>query len=346
MNKNITILILTIFGFINPVFSQSKTAYEEKVDEIMTEMFEAIGVKNSLIQIAKMSNNWDIVKTSQDFAFKCKLLEKEELLVIIIATDKRLTDAKKLKTEIDFKREQDKKVELTLQQQIEIREKLARFSDISKIREEIKSKFSEWMSKDEFETELEHQNRISNKGRFLDSITYESFEKRIKNLNPSKCSNFDDSPYFLELIQYNADKKLYEINLVSKAYTGIPQYGTYQGINDKIKDSIYIDVQVAKQLKQKSTKDRYNTNSDAEIIWFCNKDITVSNNLDEWMISTNGYFVPKKYTLFNEYEHIYKNDLTSLNRISITAKEFELDDYFDTEHIINIEKVWLERQSK
>lgn len=346
MNKNITILILTIFGFINPIFSQNKTPYQEKVDEIMTEMFEAIGVKNSLIEIAKRSNNWDIVKASQDFAFKTKLLEKEELLVIIIATDKRLVDAKKLKTDIDFKREQDEKDKLTMQQEIEMRERLARFSDISKIREEIKSKFSDWISKDEFETTLDYENRTSNKEKYLDSITYETIEKRIKNLNPIKCRNYDDSPYFLELIRYDADNKFYEINLVSKAYTGIPQYGTYQKINDKIKDSLYLDAPVAKQLKQNSTIDRYNTNSHKEIVWFCNKDITVSNSLDEWMISTNGYFVPKKYTLFNEYQHTNKNELTSLNRISITAKEFELDDYFEDEHIIDIEKIWLEQQTK
>ena len=179
MKKTILILFLSLFCFVNPVLSQSKTPYQQKVDQIMTEMCEAIGVKSSLIQIAKKSNDWDIVKNSQDFSFKCKLLEKEELLVIILATDKKLKNAEKLKNDEDFRREQEKEDNLTLKKELELKERLSRFSDFSKLKSKIKSSFSEWVKKDEFETETQYQKRISRKEIVIDSMVFEFVDKQV-----------------------------------------------------------------------------------------------------------------------------------------------------------------------
>lgn len=345
MKKIMLIGILTFYCVVNPAFSQNKTPYQKKVDIIMTEMCEAIGVKNSLIQIAKKTNNWNLVRNSQDFAFKCKLLEQEELLAIIISTDKKLKDAEKFKNREDFNRERVKEKELTLQKELELRKRLMRFSDISKIKSKIKSSFTEWIIKDEFETSNDYQNRITEKEKVLDSIAIEIIQNWIVKLIPDKCSNRDDSPYYLELIKYDADKQLYNVELVCRAYTGIPQYGQHQsGLTDRITDTLNVSVEVAKFIKQKSTKDRYKIDSDADIIWFCNKEVITSKKLTDWIISPNGYFLPKKFNLFNQYEHLNENKFTQLNKIHIKTSELELKDYFDYEYVIDIDKIWKKRQ--
>ena len=137
--KHITaIFFLTFFCYFNPLYSQTKTQYEKKVDQIMTEMCKAIGVENSLIQMALSLNDWDIVRTSQDLAFKSKMLDRNELLVIVLATEQKLKDAEKLKTEVDFNKAKEKEAKEKQQKEQQLSNNLIRFSDLTKLKSEIK----------------------------------------------------------------------------------------------------------------------------------------------------------------------------------------------------------------
>jgi hypothetical protein len=209
--KQITaILFLTFFCHLNPLYSQSKTPYEKKVDQIMTEMCEVIGVENSLIQMALKLNDWDIVRTSQDFAFKCKMMDKNELLVVVMATEQKLKEAEKLKNDIDRKKDADKKAkeekekrleeekaliekqaieDKKRQEELRAQEEIALRRQNEKIQQEEQAKinrynnshyvdivnkvsldFNKWLNKGEFEKTEDYNLRMNNSEYVFDSI--------------------------------------------------------------------------------------------------------------------------------------------------------------------------------
>lgn len=68
------------------------------------------------------------------------------------------------------------------------------------------------------------------------------------------------------------------------------------------------------------------------------------------MISSNGYFFPRKYDILNETIVINNQKSTPLNNLTINTSDLELTEYFNSNHIINIEninsrKLLLEREN-
>lgn len=348
--KSITaILLLTIICLYNISYSQTKTPYEKKVDQIMTEMCKAIGVENSLIQMAVKLNDWDIVRTSQDLAFKSKMLDKNELLVIVLATEQKLKDAEKLKTEVDFKKEKEKEAKEKQQKVQQLSNNLIRFSDLTKLKSEIKVEFLKWVKKGEFETNSEYQTRTKNKELVIDSISFEFISRRLNSLAQKDCINTDDVPYYIELLNYDADKQMYNVDFVCRSHTGFPYCGTYQNYDERFSGMLNLNTENAKKIKQLSQKDRFYTNSDADIIWFCNHEISYSKKISDWLISSNGYLFPRKYDILNETIEISNQKSTPLNNLTINTSDLELTEYFNSNHIINIgninsRKLQLERE--
>lgn len=339
MKKITAILFLTFFCHFNPLYSQTKTPYEKKVDQIMTEMCKAIGVENSLIQMALKLNDWDIVRTSQDLAFKSKILDRNELLVIVLATEQKLKDAEKLKTEVDFKKEKEKEAKEKQQKEQQLSNNLIRFSDLTKLKSEIKSEFLKWVKKGEFETNSEYQTRTKNKELVIDSIVFELIKSKIDLLTQKDCINSDDIPYYFELKIFDADNQFYNVNLVCRSYDGHPNYGTYQNFDERIETAIPVKIDLAKRIKELARKDRFYTNSDADIIWFCNREINYSVKLTDWLISSNGYFFPRKYDILNETIEITNQKSTPLNNLTINTSDLELTEYFNSNHVMNIENI-------
>lgn len=338
--KQITIILFLIFFcHFNPLYSQTKTPYEKKVDQIMTEMCKAIGVKNSLIQMALRLNDWDIVRTSQDLAVKSKMLDRNELLVIVLATEQKLKDAEKLKTEVDYKKEKEKEAKEQKQKEQHLINNLIRFSDLTKLKSEIKSEFLKWVKKGEFETNNEYQTRFKNKDHVIDSIAFELIKTKIDFLTQKDCINSDDIPFYLELKNFDSDKEIYNIDIVCRSYDGHPRFGTYQSFDEKIDAVIPVKIELAKKIKELSQKDRFYTSSDAEIIWFCNRAINYSVKLSDWLISSNGYLFPRKYDILNETIEITNQKSTLLNNLTIKINDLDLTEYFNSNHIINIENI-------
>ncbi len=336
--KQITaILFLIFFCHFNPLYSQTKTPYEKKVDQIMTEMCKAIGVKNSLIQMALKLNDWDIVRTSQDFAFKCKMMDKNELLVVVLATEQKLKEAEKIKTEVDFKKKKGKEVKEKQQKEQQLSSNLKRFSDLTKLKSEIKSEFLKWAKKGEFETNSEYQTRTKYKEQVIDSISFEFISRRLNSLAQKDCTNTDEVPYYIELLNYNADMQMYNVDFVCRSHTGFPYCGTYQNYDERFSGILNLNTENAKKIKQLSGKYRFFTNSDADVIWFCNRAINYSVKLTDWLISSNGYFFPRKYEILNETIQINNQNSTPLNNLTFNTSDLELTEYFNSSHIINIE---------
>jgi hypothetical protein len=336
--KQITaILFLTFFCHFNSLYSQTKTPYEKKVDKIMTEMCKVIGVENSLIQMALKLNDWDIVRTSQDFAFKCKMMDKNELLVVVLATEQKLKEAEKIKTEVDFKKKKVKEVKEKQQKEQQLSSNLKRFSDLTKLKSEIKSEFLKWVKKGEFETNSEYQTRTKYKEQIIDSISFEFISRRLNSLAQKDFTNTDEVPYYIELLNYNADIQMYNVDFVCRSHTGFPYCGTYQNYDERFSVILNLNTENAKKIKQLSGKYRFFTNSDADVIWFCNRAINYSVKLTDWLISSNGYFFPRKYEILNETIQINNQNSTPLNNLTFNTSELELTEYFNSSHIINIE---------
>jgi hypothetical protein len=339
MKRNIAILILIFVCLINTSYSQTKTPYEKKVDQIMIDMCKVIGVDNSLLQMAIKLNDWDIVRTSQDFAFKCKMLDRNELLVIILATEQKLKEAKKLKTDVDYRKEQEKETKEKRLKEQELNKKLVSFSDIEKVKTEVKTEFLKWVKKGEFETNSDYQIRTKNKAAVIDSITFELITSRINSLTQKNCTNSDEISYYLELKNYDTEKQIYNVEFVCRAHTGFTHCGGYQNIDEKFSDILNIDIELAKKIKQVSKKDKFFTNSDADIIWFCNRKIIYTKNLNDWIITPNGYFFPNKLEFYNEIIHINNQNIIPLIKLSLNTKDLGLQEYFNENYNINIQQV-------
>lgn len=336
MKRITAILILTFICQFNTSYSQTKTPYEKKVDQIMTEMCKAIGVENSLIQMAVKLNDWDIVRTSQDLAFKSKMLDRNELLVIVLATDQKLKDAEKLKNEVDDRKKKEKEAKEQQIKEEKLEKELARYSDLVEIKNEIFSEFSKWATKGEFETVSDFQIRMNIKEKVIDSIAFELVSKRITLLHGFYIN--DNKPaYYIELKNYDADKQLYHVLLARR--------NSYKGTNQHkdviIKEELNVNVELAKLLKQNSEKVSYydiptKSHIDDYIVWFDDIQITYSKNLDNWIVNSNGFFFPKSYNILRKYNHNTKIFQTTLKEVKIHTNELDLRKYFPIDYVIDI----------
>ncbi len=321
---------MTFVCLFNTSYSQSKTQYEKKVDQIMIEMCNAIGVDNSLLQSAITLNDWDIVRTSQDFAFKCKMLDRNQMLVIFSATEQKLKDAEKLKNEEDFRKEKEKKEKERLLKEQQLEKELKMFSDLEIVKKEIQTEFKKWIKKDEFETLVEYNSKISNKVKKIDSIAYESVFKRINSLN---CE-YSKNRFFVELKNYDSERKIYQISLVHKVYYG----GTFQNKIASIDDTLIIDIDLAKRIKENSIKGRLDwEGSNGYILEFCRDSRFFSNEINNWAISKSGFFYPITYNLLKEYTHTSKVFETPIIKMTINTNDLGLQEYFTQNHIISFE---------
>ena len=189
-----SLLILTCVLFFNLSFSQQKTPYQNKIDQIHTEYFRALHIDESLILIAKKSNDWSIITKSQEFSYAVHSLNKNVIVTMTLALEAKIKDAAKLKNATDFKNDTIKKekeendlklIELKKKEALVVEEnrlKKIKFenSDYNNLNINIKSEFSKWLEKSEFEKKETYINRVQNKSKSkFDSICYNEILKRI-----------------------------------------------------------------------------------------------------------------------------------------------------------------------
>ena len=193
-----SLLTLTFILFFNLSFSQQKTPYQNKVDQLHTEYFRALHIDESLILIAKKSNDWSIITKSQEFSYAVHSLNKNVILTMTLALDAKIKDVAKLKNATDFKndaikKEKDEndlklselkkkkeKEEALLIEENRLKKIKFENSDYNNLNITIKSEFSKWLEKSEFEKKETYINRIQNKSKSkFDSICYNEILERI-----------------------------------------------------------------------------------------------------------------------------------------------------------------------
>lgn len=244
--KKIFILILcfaTLNGFSQ---SQPKTAYEKRKEELAIQLLKQLGVTQAEINRAKDKDMGGIESLFMVGNF-LKRLNTMEGLVAMERFNTAVKKAESLKTEVDFRREREKKAleeknrqialdkakekerleeaerlekrqkeeaqEKEQQRQEEIREEARRKqekyerSDFVEIKNEIKNKFSKWLEKGEFEKTEDYQNRIKNSAQ-------ETFENITLKVITSSIKRRDNRYSFNpDLSKYDADNESFTISL-------------------------------------------------------------------------------------------------------------------------------------
>jgi hypothetical protein len=289
----------------------------------MTDMCKSIGVQNSLIQMATKLNDWDIIRTSQDFALKCKMIEKEELIALLLITDKRLKESEKLKNKIDLNHDRDKKVKedaerkrLEIERQNEVRRKESievenelkrkyQNSDYVAIINRVSNEFNDWLKKSEFEKTDDYNQRMNSRELKFKEICNNSVLKQLQyqtNFSPEAGSDVyqSDIESSFKLLDYNADKELFPFVLKYKFI--------------EFKDTINISFNDAQQFKKQTNY----------------QNVHLPKQAFEYGIIDN-YIYPKKLYFDNiqgkSNVEIELNFSLPMKSISFSTEELKLSNY-------------------
>ncbi len=184
MKFTILLLLLFVFGFNNSFAQkQTKTAYEKKVSEITTKYFKKI------VQV-KLAGGGE-----------------RDVMVLKNKMEMELMMAKKLKTKVDFQREEQERIE---EEKLEKQEKYEN-SDFRIILKGVKSSFATWNQKGEFEKKEDYYKRLKNKSK-------EKFDEICINEIANKIYVYLEPPGFIDQFigmkigTYNSEKELFPIS--------------------------------------------------------------------------------------------------------------------------------------
>lgn len=366
MKKITVILILTFLCLFNTSYSQTKTPYEKKKEEISIKYLKKMGVSTSDINRAKSADESGmlllllIAEKVQQYQYSHPM----ESLVLMAEWEKETKAAEKLKVEADYQKEREKK-EKEAQEKIARQEKyeqeklleeqkreeqrlakekkqeeeyqkaLIQFSDLQKIKNEIVSQFTVWVTKGEFETNIDYENRLINKKTVIDSIAYRLVSGQVASLF-GQYSGYNGE-YSIILKEYDVDKQLYPILLLGEF-----ERDRLGNVRLSMEDTLLVDTEIAKRIKKLARKDDY-TNQYV-ISTFNNSDVKLSKNLSDWIISQKGYFFPKSYTFFEKYTHTRKISSTLANKLTFKTNDLGLSSYFSENYSIEIDRSWIKER--
>ncbi len=366
MKRITAILLLTFVCHFNPLFSQTKTPYEKKKEEISIKYLKKMGVSVSEINRAKNADESGLLlllligEKVEAYQYSHGL----ESLVLMREWEKELKAAESLKNEEDFRREREKsekeereriakrekyEAEKRIEEQRREEQRLAeeqrreeeyqralvKYSDLQEIKNNIYTEFSEWAHKSEFETESEYDMRMKDKGKIIDSIAYRFVSGKVSTLY-GQYSNYNGE-YSIELKNYDAENHSYPIVLIGEF-----DKSRLGNVKLALNDTLLVDVQLAKRIKQIAYKDDY---SESFIIrTFQNDKVEFSKSISKWMITSKGYFFPYSYTFFDEYTHTNKIVQTPVNKLIINTNSLGLQEFFPSDYNIDIEKLWIKER--
>lgn len=249
--KKIFLLIFCISTFNSFSQSRQKTAYERRKDELTIQMLRQFGITQAQINRA---NDKDMGGLESLFMLGnfMKKLNTMEGLVAMERFNTALKKAEGLKTEVDFRREREKKAleeknkQLAIekanekdrlenlervekqrkeddadkerQRQEDVRNeeirKQERYdnSDFVSLKSKIKNQFSKWLDKDEFEKTEDYQNRIKSFGEKI----FDSISIKVVT---SSLDRLEDKEILNPtLSKYDADNETFTISFSIKDY--------------------------------------------------------------------------------------------------------------------------------
>lgn len=196
---HIICLIFALFcaNFNEMYAQQPKTAYEQKVLEIK---------KKYIKKLFTLQGKWT-PRTEKEMARASEYEIDATLGMVLMGAyiaypneveniKTELKQAEKLKTTVDFQREEAEKA----LKEVEIYAK----SDAGIIRENVKTAFEKWNKKGEFEKETDYDKRLKNQSqKVFSQICIEQIKSRIDNLN----------------YNYNLEKELSTYNTADEIFT-------------------------------------------------------------------------------------------------------------------------------
>lgn len=220
-----SLLSIILFLFFNSSYSQQKTVYEKKVDEINLSFLKKLGVSETQISRAKEMGNIEGMFMGLGIMEKLSTMQG---LVLMEQYNNELKKAENLKTEVDFKKDKIKKnKEIALQKAIEQKKILELYnnSDYSIISKNIKSEFENWTKKGEFEKEADYFNRLQIKSQnVFEEICLKQINDKINNYNVDynlrkELSTYNsEGEYFMIVFKINNVEWQNKINIpISKA---------------------------------------------------------------------------------------------------------------------------------
>jgi hypothetical protein len=372
MKYLIFIQFLLFISISHKCFSQQKTLYEKKKEEISIKYLKKIGVSSDEINRVKDSDTSGFLlsifigQKIQEYQLTNPNLS--DLMIMMNEMKKELVEAEKLKNDVDFEKERIIKLkkeqrEIQTQKEIEDRkrkedslrlekEKIEKIEIENKnkidfikstqlyiLKTNVKRDFEKWIIRGEFENKQEYENRISLKKSILDSILFNNL-LQLMNLTDYPLSNVEE--YIITLSKYDIDNQNYPFVLL-----GV--FNTYETIYTKeikqgIRDTLFINALQAKKIKELQS---YKANTDSENIsltlnpeFISSQSVNVSPNLDEWMVSPKGHFFPKTIYFPDDYKHQINRDFVLLSDLKFTSNELNLNQYFPEDDTFSIRPSW------
>jgi hypothetical protein len=223
------LIFVTIFSTTSStsINAQIKTPYQKKVEQLNRKFLSDIGVSKALIDLAiKSGDNMaeTIMLFSEGRNAINSIVPTQDGKLLIFLYAKQFAEAEKLKTSVDFQRDQEKKekeqreaklkeIENQKKQAIFEKERLEKEkikkynnSDLVQIKSEVTNEFNAWLKKGEFEKTEDYESRMKNNClENFEKINYDAVISRINEAN----LEFD-------LKEYNADKEYFSIELKYK----------------------------------------------------------------------------------------------------------------------------------
>jgi hypothetical protein len=244
-------LLMTLFCFGNNLYSQVKTPYEKKKEEISIRFLKKMGITTTEINQAKELGDMGLILLMGQAIQNMEAKDPLEALSIMAEFDKEIKATEKLKSEADFKKEREKKDAAERKQNLAIQERQRlenerqqkekenqnklnqekkkqeqetryKNSDYVQIINSVSTNFNSWLKKNEFEKSEDYNIRIQERGMFFDSICDEVIKKQIylqthmNREHESEADYYNDEanpPYYIEVMPYNADLEFFPIKI-------------------------------------------------------------------------------------------------------------------------------------
>jgi hypothetical protein len=305
----LTSLFVTIF-----CFSQTKTKYEQKTEQLTLQLLKDLGIGEYEVNIIK--NEVDEGKKTKMFFSRLQSIpntyENKELLRQYQAD---LQKAQSLKTKEDFDKENAQKEKIEQQRLLEKtkeenrRQELAKSITNAKVFNTlVETNMNEWLKKGEFEKEDAVNSRIQNEYR-------SKFQEICEN---SAIETLDKTTYYISNIGlYNSEKEFFpaELNLITSSGSSNKD----ATIKKKVNGKIFVSINEAENFKNS----------------FNNKELSIKKfQLQDfknftWKLSED-FFIPTEfeYAINNSdrFAKFYKFQFLddSLQPIIINANNIEL----------------------
>lgn len=326
MKRFYTLLLFLLLACLS--YGQVVTAYEKKCYSLKLELLRNLGVDELTLKKSNQMSDLEGLLVAGKIVQK---LNTEKGLTLLLAYERQLKEAEKLKTALDFQREKSKKDEAERVMQNDLAKKEERNrqqikkerydnSDYVQISKKIQNEYKEWLEKSEFEKSDDYQNRISNSSSAaFDKIAYKIIIEKIK-AKPN--ANF-------KLLKYNADTEKFGI-----------EFSFSEIIID---DSLSIPLSIAAEFKEEFKECRLEV-ADRDWGFIDNylipSKVTLVTNFSTGKKAYQFYFIDKEFKTISfttsEFNIILPNNVNH---------KFNYIDYYDT-RVSEIEDQALESSNR